>query len=190
MDHRRPVRVVERQCQITEDADGLVDRNAPFAREPIAQTFARHVLHDEVQQPVGFPSRIHGDDVGLPKARDGLGLLGKPLPDFVTGPDLGRNDLDGHRPIEGDVLARNTVPTPPWLQHALDPILPGEGIAESRQRSGSVASVIVTVVASLTDWLSGGRRQGGEQDTHEGHGSSVVVASRRLRRALRLLGRR
>ena len=72
--------------------------------EDAVERAAVDVLHDEVQQPVGVPDGIDRDDVGMAQGGGRAGLAPEPLHQGRAGTERRGNDLDGHPPVECNIV--------------------------------------------------------------------------------------
>ncbi len=140
MDDARGVRIVERHREIVQDGHRVIGRERLLTREPITQALTRHVLHDEVQQAARFARRIHGNDVRMTEPGYRPRLLNEALPDLGAGADLGRDDLDRDRPVEGLIPSEEDRAHAALSKRPLDAVLPGERLRETGQQVGRVGN--------------------------------------------------
>ena len=74
-----------------------------FARHAVAQTFARHKLHHEIQQAIAFARRVDGHDVRMAQLGDRARFLNKSLAQFRARGQFGRDHFDRHLAVERDI---------------------------------------------------------------------------------------
>jgi hypothetical protein len=96
------------------------------------QRLSLHVVHDVIQQPVGFSGEVNGNDVGMIESCQILGFADKPL-HCHGGRELRAKRLDGHRPVQGDVPAEKDRPHASAGELALDREVGRESIPQPLQ---------------------------------------------------------
>jgi hypothetical protein len=80
--------------------------------DPLGQTLAVDVLHDDEDALVLFADLVDGADVGVVECRGGLGLVDQPLPGLIAvRVPLGQH-LDGHLAAERCVLREKNLTHP------------------------------------------------------------------------------
>ena len=137
MDDALDVRVAERAREIGEQRDGLRDArpfDATVALEHLPQTLALHVLHHEVEEIVGFTGGVDRDDVRVAQARHRACLTQEPLPRGRRRREIGRDDLDRHRPVERDVASEQHLAHAAGAELALDVVSAGERLPKTDEQ--------------------------------------------------------
>jgi hypothetical protein len=84
---------------------------------------AGDVLHHEIVEPAFALDAVDRDDVGVVELGGGLRLLLEALDDVRVLGDVGRQDLDGHLPVQGQVLGEEHRAHAALAEHALELVL-------------------------------------------------------------------
>ena len=83
----------------------------------VVERFARNVLHDEVDAPVGLAGLVARDDTGVADLREHPDLSLEPGPFAIAGEGTAQHQLDGDRPACAvlDGLVDGALPAPVYL---------------------------------------------------------------------------
>jgi hypothetical protein len=144
-----PARCIERIGQIQHDPlhRGRVQR--PLALQPLPQALSRHIVHHVVQQAGGLAGGVHRHDVRVAQPGDHPGLRQEALRDRGVGSQLGVDDLDRDRPVEGQVGRQEDHTHATGTQLALQPVLTAERSLEAGlERAGERGHAWVPVRSS------------------------------------------
>ncbi len=80
--------------------------------DPLGQTLAVDILHDDEDALVFFADLVDGADVGMVECRGGLGLIDQPLPGLIAvRAPLGQH-LDGNFAVERGVFREKDLTHP------------------------------------------------------------------------------
>jgi hypothetical protein len=93
MDDVVAVRIGQRTRYLPSDLRGVVDGELFLAVEPVTQGLAFDIRHDVVEEAVGFPRIVEGQDVGVRESRGDLDLAHEAL-GAEHGGELGSQHLD------------------------------------------------------------------------------------------------
>jgi hypothetical protein len=130
------MRVVQRGRGLPDDAERVVDRERPLARQPLPQRLARDERHDVVEQAVAGVARIvERQDVGMGERRRDPDLAGEPV-GTQRGGELGPEHLDGHLALVPEVLGQVDRGHATPAQLALERIPAREGGGEAGELGG------------------------------------------------------
>ena len=90
--------------------------------DPLGQTLAVDVLHDDEDAVVFFADFVDGADVGMVERGGGLGLVDQPLPGLIAAaPPLGQH-------LDGDFAAERGVFREKDLSHPARAQLPNDSV--------------------------------------------------------------
>jgi hypothetical protein len=95
----------ERVGQVAQHGGRLGRRQRAVCLEPVAQRAAGHVLHREPEQRPGLARGVDLHDVRVAQPGHRARLLQEAPAQHGARRELGRDDLDGHRPVERLVAA-------------------------------------------------------------------------------------
>ncbi len=140
MDHALPVRVVQRVRRLAQVADADLLAELRRLREDLAEAGPGHEGHREEAESGALGHLVDGHDVGVAQLARGAGLaLEAPNHTRVLG-ELGRQDLQRHPALQGQLLGQEHAPHPPTSQLADDLELAGGGGAQSVQQACRIGS--------------------------------------------------
>ena len=111
------------------DPDRLARLHGP-APEPVLQAFALITGHDDVEAAVlGLVDFVDCADVRMVEARRRPGLVDETLPGFGVRCQSGRQELEGDRPLEAEVLGLVDDAHAAPAELADDAVLAGHGLS-------------------------------------------------------------
>ncbi len=84
----------------------FVPAHLPLSLQLIGQRLAAHVLHGEVRRPLEAPDVIDVHHVGVLQPGLGARLQHQPLDQVGAAAQLGPQDLDGHRPLQAEIVGQ------------------------------------------------------------------------------------
>ena len=84
----------------------LLPAQRPLSLQPIGQGLAAHVLHGEVGRPLELADVVDVHHVGVLQARLGARLQHQAFDQVGAAAQLAPQDLDGHRPLQAEVVGQ------------------------------------------------------------------------------------
>ena len=91
--------------------------------DPLGQTLAVDVLHDDEDTVVFFADFVDGADVGMVQCRGGLGLVDQPLPGRIAPRATLGQHLDGDLAAERGVFREKDLTHPARAQFPDDSVV-------------------------------------------------------------------
>jgi hypothetical protein len=127
---------VERGGHIGDERGRPPGRQRTVAVDERVQVRPVHEAHRDVEQAVGLPGRVDGDDVRMLDVRDRAGLAGEPLPGRLVAGQVPGQHLQGYRAAESLVVGAEHDRHPAHADQVREqvPGHPGAG-AEPGQRA-------------------------------------------------------
>ncbi len=123
------VRVVQRLGHVADDLEGVVDREASLALQPLAQRLAAHEGHYVEEVSPRVPRVEQGHDVRMAQPRRDLDLAKKPVGAYGAS-ELRIEHLDRDLAAVADVVSEIDGRHPAPADLALDPVTAADGGAE------------------------------------------------------------
>ena len=130
MDDIMGVRVMEGACHLLRDVRGVGNGELLFPREPIPQRFALDVGHDVIEEAVGFPRIVEGEDVRVRESRGDLDFAQEAV-GSQRGGELRPQHLDRDGAMMLDVAAEVHGGHATAANFAFERVPPGEGSAQA-----------------------------------------------------------
>ncbi len=127
------VREGERRRDVPRDADRVVHRQLFVALEQVAQRFALHVGHDEVEESVRLAGVVQRQDVGMLETGDRFDLVEEPVP-ADDRRNAGAQHLDGDRAAVAQVLRQAHDRAAALPEDALDRVALSNGKSQPTQQ--------------------------------------------------------
>ena len=138
MDDPRRVRDLDSPTGLRGEIGRARHGQAPLSLEQRSEALADEVLHHDVRRPVGHDAEVdRGGDVLALERPGRLGLALKPGQDVATLGEVGPQELDRESPLHDGVLRLVDDAHPPLGEHADDPVLGPDDLADPAGRLGA-----------------------------------------------------
>ena len=135
MDDVVAVRIGQRTRYLPSDLGGVVDGELFLAVEPVTQGLSLDIRHDVVEEAVGFPRIVEGQDVGVRESRSDLDLAHEAVGAEHRG-ELGSQHLDRDGAMMLEIAAEIHRGHPAATELVLDRVTPGQGGSQVGEKVG------------------------------------------------------
>ncbi|KPK01131.1 MAG: hypothetical protein AMS20_14190, partial [Gemmatimonas sp. SG8_28] len=136
VDHAADVRVRQRPRHLLDDPRDLRGGERAVPPHARAERLAVHERHDVEHEVAALLDRVDLHHVRVGEAGRGPRLTEKPLPDGGVRRQLGREQLDRHRPVERHVAREEHHAHPAAAELAVEGVPSGDGLLEREEFGG------------------------------------------------------
>src|SRR5436309_9658851 len=135
MDHVMAMSVGQGTRHLPSDLSGVVDGELSLSVESVPQGFSLDVWHDVVEEAVGFPRIVEGQDVWVSESRGDLDFAYEALGAERRG-ELGPQHLDCDGAMMLEIPAEIHRSHPTATEFVLDCVTPDEGGSQAGEQVG------------------------------------------------------
>ena len=153
MDDAVLVGVAERARRFAGEPEGLLERNAPVARQSVAERLPFDEWHHVVEMAARGTGIVDRHDVGVLEAGGELDLTEEPL-GADRGGEIRLEDLDRDRTPMLDVLGQEDRGHPPLADLAFEGVVTGEMGGERVEQVGHLG--VGWGCSNLAGWVAWG----------------------------------